>query len=147
MPSFLDNLIGQTAIPALERLMQFAAARHEVLVNNIANIDTPGYLAMDLPVADFQQALAKAIKDGAARPGPGAALALRGRQIRTDETGRLVATPRPAEDFNVTFHDRGNRSVEKEMSALAENTLTYNIAAELLRSQFAALKTAIRQKV
>jgi flagellar basal-body rod protein FlgB len=158
MASFLDNLISQTSIPALEQLMQFTAARHDVLVSNIANIDTPGYQAQDLSVADFQQALTKALKDGASRPvlgsgqagvfGPGnSSLVLRGRQVRTDAAGRLVANPEPAEKFNVTFHDRGNRSVEKEMSALAENTLAYNIAAELLRNQFATLKMAIRQKL
>lgn len=147
MASFIDNLIGRTSIPALEQLMQFAAARHQVLVGNIANIDTPGYLARDLSVADFQQALGKALSEQSAGPGRGGALVLRGRQVRTGSDGRLQFRPAPAENFNVTFGDRANRHVEKEMSALAENALTYNIAAELLRSQFEGLKKAIRQKM
>lgn len=151
MASFIDNLIGRSGIPALEQLMQFTAARHEVLVNNIANIDTPGFLAQDLSVKDFQDALAKALASRPV-PGPGSAagsssLVLRGRQVRTGSDGRLHTAPAPSQQFNVTFHDGGNRQVEKEMAAMAENALAYNIAAELLRGQFAALKTAVRQRL
>jgi flagellar basal-body rod protein FlgB len=144
MASFIDNLISQTSVPALAQLMQFTAARHELLVNNIANFDTPGYRVEDLSVTDFQQALAKALDQGPGRTG---SLQLSGRQVHTDGSGHLSVRPEPVEQYNVVYQDQANRHVEKEMAALAENTLTYNIAAELLKAQFVQLKTAIRQKL
>lgn len=144
MSSFIDNLVSKTSIPVLEQLMQFAAARHQLLVNNIANADTPGYRVQDLSVSDFQQTLAKALAN---RDSNGGALVLRGRQVKTDPaTGRLVTSPEAGASSEVTFHDGANRQIEKEMALLAENTLSYNIAAELLKGQFNALKSAIRQR-
>jgi flagellar basal-body rod protein FlgB len=144
MADFVNRLIGQTGVPALEQLMRFTAARHEVLVNNIANIDLPGYRVQDLSVADFQQALAKALENRGTAGGP---LVLAGRQVRSGPDGRLMARPQPAEGFDVVFGDQANRQVEREMAALAENTLTHNVAAELLRFQFNQVRTAIRQKL
>ncbi len=140
---FIDNLINQTSVPVLDQMMQFAAARHELIVHNIANIDTPGYRALDLDVKEFQRAMADAI-DSRRRGRP---LQLDGRGMKTDAAGRLVFQPEAAEGHNIRFNDQGNRNVEKQMSALAENTLTFNLAAELLRGQFEGLKKAIRQRV
>ena len=142
MANFIDRMISETTMPALEQVLQFTAQRHEVLVNNIANIDTPGYVAQDLSVSDFHNALAKAMGDQQAGGGP---LVLSGEQVKTDGSGRLTTTPKPVSDLGVTFHDHATRQVEKEMTALAENTLTYNIAAELLRNQYNTIKSAIRQ--
>ncbi len=141
---FIDQLIGQTSVPVLEQLMSFTAARHELLVDNIANLDTPGFRVRDLSVSDFQRAMTKAIRQ---RDRTGGRLVLSGEQVRTGPDGRLLARPGPAEGHDLLFHDQANRQVEREMSALAENTLTYNLAAELLRRQFESLKTAIRQRL
>lgn len=143
MASFIDNLVGKTSIPVLEQLMQFTAARHELLVNNIANIDTPGYRVADLSVADFQQAMRKAVAN---RTSNGGRLVLQGEQVRTDEAGRMRTTPASSGSSEVTFHDGANRQIEKEMATLAENALAYNIAAEMLKGQFNSLKAAIRQR-
>ena len=140
---FIDQLLSQTAVPMLEQVMQFTAARHNVLANNIANIDVPGYRMQDLPVADFQQALRRAADEKA----PTGRLVLNGRAVRTGDDGRLVVQPTATPGHNFLHVDQGNRQVEKQMTALAENTLTYNIAAELLRKQFDGLKTAIRQRM
>ena len=53
---------GRRTIPVLEQLVQFTQARHEVLAGNIANLGTPGYVARDLSVADFQARLQDAIE-------------------------------------------------------------------------------------
>lgn len=144
MAAFVENLISRSSVPVLEQLMQFAAARHELITHNIANIDTPGYRTLDLSVSDFQKAMSRAI---ATRDRTGGRLVLDGEQVKTNSAGRTVFTPSPVDGNNVRFHDQGNRSVEKQMASLAENTLTYNIAAELLRKQFDGLKTAIRQRL
>ena len=50
----LGALFQSTTIPALEQVVNFTEARHNVLAGNIANVDTPGYKARDLSVEDFQ---------------------------------------------------------------------------------------------
>lgn len=141
--AFIDQLINQTAVPGLEQLMQFTWARQQVLTHNIANIDTPGYRVQDLSVSDFQNALSDAIRNKGANGGQ---LVLRGQQVRTGDHGGLVFSPDAAKGYNVLSRDQANRHVEKQMSAMAENSLTFNVASELLRKQFEGLKQAIRQR-
>jgi flagellar basal body rod protein FlgB len=60
MPGGLTNSDG---IPALERLMQFTAARHRVILNNIANLSTPGFRPSDVSPQAFQAQLAEALDE------------------------------------------------------------------------------------
>ena len=46
----IDGVTNAGAIPALERLMQFAGGRHRLIVHNIANLDTPGFQPRDVSV-------------------------------------------------------------------------------------------------
>src|SRR5438477_11519756 len=57
----LQSLFTSTNIPALGEVLNFAQARHGVLVGNIANINTPGYRVRDLSVDNFQQKLKEAM--------------------------------------------------------------------------------------
>ena len=41
---FLDRLMNQTNGPLLEQVLEFTAARHRLIAENMANVDTPGYL-------------------------------------------------------------------------------------------------------
>lgn len=129
--------------------MSFTEARHEVLANNISNFDTVGYQARDLPVAEFQEALSAAVARRE-QAGAGAGLALEStRHLRWDGGGRLAseATPVRGEEGDILYHDRNNRFVEKQMSELAQNGLLHNVAAELLRSEYGLLQTAIRGRL
>ena len=39
----IDGVTNADSIPVLERMMQFAGARHRLLVHDIANLDTPDF--------------------------------------------------------------------------------------------------------
>ncbi len=58
----IQGIFNSSTIPVLEQLVQFTQARHEVLAGNVANLETPGYVARDLSVADFQARLKDAIE-------------------------------------------------------------------------------------
>jgi len=58
----LQGLLNSTTVPLLEKVAAFTERRQDVLAGNIANIDTPDYKMRDLPVADFQNALTRAIE-------------------------------------------------------------------------------------
>ena len=76
----IDGVTNTEGIASLERLVQFAGQRHRLIVNNIANFDTPGYRPTDVSVTDFQEQLGDA-----------------GFAVRTggDEFGLLLAGDEP----------------------------------------------------
>ena len=44
----LSTMFNRGSLPALEALMQYTSARHKAIANNIANVETVGYKAMDM---------------------------------------------------------------------------------------------------
>ena len=66
----LPGLFQSTNIPALAESVNFAQARHNVLVGNVANANTPGYRVRDLSVETFQQKLKEAIEMSQTRGEP-----------------------------------------------------------------------------
>ena len=132
----IESLLSLSSTPVLERMIEFSGRRHRVLVENIANLDTPGYVMKDLPVDAFQAAMRKAI-DGRRRS--------RGSEL-PPMNGRYLM-PLVDQHNYVLFHDGNNRSVEKQMAALAENAMVHNGSIEILRKQFSTLEAAIRERL
>ena len=147
MGTMIKGMLDGGAMPVLERFTQFTAQRHKVLAHNIANFSTPYFKPRDLNVKNFQAALGDAVDKRRRQMNPtGGALRARStQQIDFHEDG-MSAYPDKVHD-NVLFHDQNNRDIERTMQRLAENTLSHNMAIELLRNQFDLLKTAIRERM
>ena len=125
-----------TTIPALEQTLSFAQRRHELLAGNVANLDTPGYRARDLDVADFQNALAESIDRA------------RDRSIETQlpvTRDDLYSGPRTATE-QVVFHDGSDVSLEHQVTELAKNQHLHSLAVATMRSQFELLRAAITER-
>jgi len=122
--------------------------RAQVLAANLANADTPGYLARDV---DFRAALAAAGSQGDAL------------QAATTGAGELSAPSAAAGSLNVTA-DGGSVSTEQflkyrvplapsldgntvdsqlEESQFAQNTVRFQAALTFLENRFSELTTAI----
>ncbi len=141
----MRGIFGGGSLGAAQRVAEFAEARNTVLVDNIANIDTPGYRTRDLSVDEFQKMLGAAM-DGCRRSG--GPLRFRGtRNISVGPNGSLSFQPIERSDNDQLYHDGGNRSVEQEMSELAKNTLLHRVATEVMRKQFNLLQVAIRERL
>jgi flagellar basal-body rod protein FlgB len=161
-PAMIPDLFNSGGMPALEMGLRFAAERQKLLASNIANFNTPNYRPLDVSTDKFQAALARAIDDRRAA-GPvaqasmGASAQARGLigaepffkntdEVRVRPDGSLELSPRTPSG-NILFHDRNNRDLERNMQALAENSAYFRTSAELLRSRFELLRTAISQRV
>jgi len=107
-----------TTFQLLERYLDLASERHQLIVNNMANIDTPGYRTRDL---DFRQELQRVIAGG----DPTATPVLR-------QVSGLVERP-----------DGNNVSLERESLLLSEAQLQFRIGVQLIRREFSRLLTAI----
>jgi flagellar basal-body rod protein FlgB len=144
--SWLGGILNGGRLAVAQQVAQFAEARHTVLADNIANIDTPFYKVRDLPLAEFQEMLGKAI--GRARESGGPLRLESTDNIEVTQHGdNLEFKPVERSDANILFHDGNNRSIEQEMSELAKNALMHRTAIEILRGQFNSLETAIRGKL
>ena len=55
---FIDRMLGQGYAPLLEKVVEFTARRQALLVENITNVDTPGYRQKDLSLGRFQRMVA-----------------------------------------------------------------------------------------
>ena len=136
----LPNLFTSTNIPALSEVLNFAQARHGVLVGNLANINTPGYHTRDLSVETFHQKLKEAISQSRTQNqpiSPGISQSESGdpmRQVRETLT-------------NVLYHDDTNVDLEKQTAEITKNQFLHNFALTVMTDQMSLLQTAISERV
>jgi flagellar basal-body rod protein FlgB len=107
--------LDQTGLQ-LGNFMSYLVQRQQVIASNIANADTPGYQTRDVATPiDF----ASAIEDAAIS---------------------LVETP------NLPSRNDGNNvSIDHEARLLAENTMKFNLAAQLVRGEVKDIRSAIEE--
>ena len=131
---FMDRLLNSGATPLVERMVQFTAARAEVLADNVVNVDTPGYQQKDLSLPEFQQMLqSRREQRDASKPG----------SVGFDDLNAQLLNPRSG----YLFHDRNNRSIEQLSTDQASNALRHNMYTEMLKRQFETLGMALRDHV
>ncbi len=132
-------------IPLLSMLktrMTWLNERQDVLTQNVANADTPGYVAHDLKPVDFSGALRQA--------GGGPAQAA-GKLLVTDP--RHIALPAMGRDGfeNVEMPDseaspNGNSvSLEQEMIKVSDTQAQFQAATNLYSKAMSMMRTAIGQ--
>lgn len=129
MSHIFDKTMG-----ALNRSIDLRLNRQNIINSNIANAETPGYKAK---VVDFEDALAKAIAtdERFAKTNPGAI---------TDQIGAVKPNVYDNPDINIT-NDGNTVDMEKEMAALAENTVLYKAAVQLINKKLAQMKYAVTE--
>jgi flagellar basal-body rod protein FlgB len=117
---------------ALAASLQMRQVRHNVTSANIANAETPHYHAKKV---DFENALASAIEtQGVAGDHLG------GSQIKNVKA-EVYDNPDAAVN-----NDGNTVDLEKEMSALSENSIMYKSALQLINKKMAALKYALGER-
>ncbi|MGK5090614.1 flagellar basal body rod protein FlgB [Deltaproteobacteria bacterium TL4] len=135
----MSDLFRSKTMTLLEKTLNFRTSRHDLLVSNIANKDTPGFQAQDLV---FEKSLKQALKAG--QPGP-----LQTKEARHFDgnntkpldqvTGQRITSAAPFVGF-----DGNTVDLDKEMSKLAENQLMYNATIRMVSHQFRQLRNAIK---
>ena len=131
---FVSKMLNQDSQPVLEQMLQFTAARHKVLAENIANIDTPNYRQKDLSVERFQQVMRERLDKRESAPVG---------SVSFDDVNGELTNP----NDGILFHDGNNRSAEQLMSEFAKNALMHNMAVEMLRKQYSMMEMALKERV
>jgi flagellar basal-body rod protein FlgB len=114
------SLLEDPGISALTRFLDADVARSELVMSNMANIDTPNYKTRDL---DFQRELERA-------------------------GGLEYAAFTPAAHFVQGLMERpdgNNVSLERESLLLADTQMRFNLGVQLLRDRFKGILSAIHE--
>lgn len=137
----LGKIMQSSNLNNLNAALQAASLRHQVVSDNIANVNTPGFKRSEVV---FEQLLAEKL------------------QAPDESKLQVVRThakhlPMPLPDTPVTpvieridtttmRADGNNVDIDAEMAAMAKNTIYYNAAAKRLGDFFSGMKSVITAK-
>jgi flagellar basal-body rod protein FlgB len=141
----IDSLITNPTVKMLEQSLSFTEQRHDVILQNLANVSVPGYVQQDVSVAGFQAAMRDAVDRRRASYNDDFEPASNDDVAFSACGSRVAVMPHAASDAQ-PFHDRGVRSIESLMGDLADNAMAHNMAAQLLKSRYDWITKAINMK-
>ncbi len=130
--------IFSRTVQILEKALDLRSKKHNVIASNIANMDTPDYKAFDLIIEkELQKAIGKK------------------NSIALNQTNQAhIQSPKSKTDgvrFQIddteglSLRGDGNTvDIDKQMANMAENTLKFNAAAQMIHKKFQGLKSAIQ---
>src|SRR3954465_1644384 len=119
-PSLPVSLFDNTQL-GLERAISGASMRQEVLANNLANAETPGFQRSDV---DFHTTLAQAMKTG--------------------DANSIESTSFQAQQDNQVLRADGNGvDIDTESANVAKNGLEYDALISVARARIGILKSAM----
>lgn len=125
-------------IATLQKTLNIGSLRHKVLTANIANIDTPNYKAFEVVMEDeLKKNRRSAHPIELVRTQPEH---LHGRRPNSTNVKVKAADP-PALNFRA---DGNTVDLDKTMGKLAENTILYRAAAQMIKRKFQGLKNVIQ---
>lgn len=128
-----------STVDSLGQGLYASARRNEVILNNIANSDTPGFKASQVR---FEDILASVVSSSGDNVGL--------RTTRDRHVGGLPAKlsevePVVVQDDSTSYRmDENNVDIESQMVGLAQNSLSYYTMVNKLNSEFTKLNTAIK---
>ena len=111
-------MLDSPVMGRIERYLDLSAKRQELIVSNMANVDTPGYRTRDL---DFESELQRAASAQDPKP-------------QVVEVQGLLERP-----------DGNNVSIDRETLLLAKTQLEFRMGAQLLRHKFQVLENVIKE--
>ncbi|MBV9993428.1 MAG: flagellar basal body rod protein FlgB [Alphaproteobacteria bacterium] len=119
--------------------MSWLEARQNVLSQNVANADTPGYVAHDLKPMDFESLLKSASAGGGFNTG-----------LMTTDSRHIAITPSNAGGFDshaspdIEANPLGNSvSLEQEMIKVSDTQGQFQAASNLYSKAIQLMRTAI----
>ncbi len=119
---------------ALEKRMTWLSDRQSVLAENVANADTPGYVAQDLRPPDFRQILQQSTSQ----------VALATTNPAHITAKRTLADLETKETESGDGDGRGGHvSVEQEMLKVSKTANDYALVATLYRANLGLVKTVL----
>ena len=121
------DITSEKSTELLNKMINFSALKQKVIANNIANVNTPGYQRLEVK---FEKELEEAVNT---------------KESISDIKVEVELT----KDKNLnTIHRKDGNSVDidREVSELMQNSLSYNVYLELMAKKFKIMKEAMRSR-
>ena len=141
------SLLGGITPLTLKKALDGAMFRHEILANNIANVNTPGFKRSDVK---FRTQLKSALDSMTENN----QLIVRGA---TTNTGHIpIGPPVHLDQVSATIHrdaatsarvDGNNVSIDMELATLSGNAAYYSTMVRLLTDYYGNIQTVIQGRV
>jgi flagellar basal-body rod protein FlgB len=131
------GIFGET-FGLIEKAMDLRSRKHNIIVSNISNADTPNYKAFDMIVEEEIQKSIDRSHD---------------ISLNTTNTNHIGYTGKRPIQQNIKYYESSNSTIrgdnnnvelDKEMAKLMENNLLYNSLANIISKKFRGLKAVIQ---
>lgn len=119
------NIIPDKNVSVMKRMLDYSAKRQQVISNNLANVDTPGYKRSDIKFMDE-------FRDAVAEGTHGAILNTELQEYKTSDTP--------------VRNDGNNVDIDREMALQTKNGLLFKTFAALLARKYRSLREAAQTK-
>ncbi|MGL4562400.1 MAG: flagellar basal body rod protein FlgB [Brevinema sp.] len=132
--------LGRTTA-ILEKGLQASLVRRNLIANNIANVDTPGYKRAEL---SFESQLRRAV--ASEYPSKFEAYKTDDRHISFDKKIDFTTVqPRINVEYDTTYRNDGNNiDIDREAADAAKNTMHYNLMMEIYNRNIKLLDSVMR---
>lgn len=112
----------------LHKILNAAGMRQKVIASNLANVDTPGYKSRDVKFGNLLNEKIKLLKTDS--------------KHMSNSSDGSVKTEIVLEE-GLSWGDRNNVELNKEIAKMTENALIHNTAIKILSSKIKMYKSAI----
>ena len=120
-------------VNVMQKTMDATAMRSEVILNNMADVNTPGYKRKDIRFeTELKHAFARASQDTV--------------DARVKNLDLEALTPKTYTDYEELSYryDGNNVDINNENAILAEVQTKYNALMDLINSDFASMRAAMQ---
>lgn len=133
----IDKIVGQSKL--LEKAISASSLRNQVISQNIANVDTPGYKRKTVA---FEEFLSDAVQQNSFK---GQRTDPRHIPIGENDIDNVDLRVRQDNQSMSVRLDGNNVDIESEMAAMAKNTIKYNALIQMLNSGYQRIKSVISE--
>ncbi len=134
-----EYMIVNKNIELLNKGLNAYSLRHEVITNNIANGDTPGYKRQDV---EFDKVLKNAINNNETLE----AYTTNEKHIKINNTEINTINPKVVTTKNTKARlDGNNVDIDVENAELAKNHIKYSVVSQQITNYFRRMKNAISE--
>jgi flagellar basal-body rod protein FlgB len=132
----LNKIEGKTAI--LEKALDASWMKNEVISNNIANVNTPGFKKSSVRFEDQMASATSEFQLGSIQKDS--------KFLPIGNDSRSISSPEIVqESFTSVRKDGNNVDVDVEMAELAKNTIKFNAIISQISRQFNNIRNAINE--
>lgn len=132
----LMSLVTDNITEILIKIVKFTQTRQKILIQNIINVQNPGYIPQELEVNEFSEVLNNAIDEYVRHQ----RLVLRDTEnIKFGTSGSIKLTPIVDEHGIKLLEENREKYIDRQINKLWENSLNQKFAAQLLRQKQGAM--------